>query len=149
MYVIRTHGGVGGGSREASPYPDYAFKNRSMRFLSIIFMCVIAAGCSAINMLYDDNNVFINERNSEVGKEINKVLESVQYYDYWKGNELYYNHKKYLIVPVDNNHSEYQFESGECKWALNVDDTTNVVASWRYIGNGAVCKYKRFYEGPF
>lgn len=23
VYVIRTHGGVGGGSREASPYPDY------------------------------------------------------------------------------------------------------------------------------
>jgi hypothetical protein len=24
VYVTRTHGGVGGGSREASPYPDYA-----------------------------------------------------------------------------------------------------------------------------
>jgi len=23
VYVIRTHGGVGGGSREASPYPDW------------------------------------------------------------------------------------------------------------------------------
>jgi len=24
VYVTRPHGGVGGGSREASPYPDYA-----------------------------------------------------------------------------------------------------------------------------
>ena len=26
VYVTRTHGGVGGGSREASPYPDRASK---------------------------------------------------------------------------------------------------------------------------
>jgi len=27
VYVTRTHGGVGGGSGEASTYPDYAFGN--------------------------------------------------------------------------------------------------------------------------
>jgi hypothetical protein len=29
VYVTRTHGGVGGGSREASPYPDYRAEQSS------------------------------------------------------------------------------------------------------------------------
>lgn len=120
-----------------------------LKFILVLILWLNSFGCSAINTLYDDHEVFIDARNDEVGESIDKVLKSVHYYDYWDGNEHYYNYKKYKVVAIDEKHSEYEFERGKCAWALKVENESRVVVSWRFIGDRTKCEYKRFYEGPF
>lgn len=105
-------------------------------------------GCSAINVLFDDKEVFVSERNSEMEKPISKVLSSTRYYPYWDNQPAHFK-QHYKKVPVEGGKSEYQFTQSTCEWALVVNDKTNVVTAWRYIRNTRDCAYKQFHEGPF
>lgn len=117
--------------------------------LSIVSLCVVISACSVINTLHDENEVFINVRNSEIDKKLSVVLKSTRYYNYWEGNKHNSEYKKPTIVPVANGYSEYHFENGICKWSLKVKSSTQQITGWRYLSNEKVCKYKHFYEGPF
>jgi len=117
--------------------------------LSLLTVLLIAMqGCSAINLLFDVKEVFVSERNSEIGKPISKVLNSTRYYPYWEGQPVHLK-KHYKKVPIERGQTEYQFSQGTCEWALVVNDKTNVVSAWRYIQNTPDCAYKQFHEGPF
>jgi len=125
-------------------------QNKTMnKIITIVILFPFIGGCSAINLLFDDHKVFENARNSEVGKQVTKVLKSSHYYDYWEGNSHYHNFKELEKIKVTGSISEYRFIMGKCEWALVVDVSTNVVREWRYLANEQECKYKKFYEGPF
>jgi hypothetical protein len=109
---------------------------------------IILSGCSAVNLLFDDKQVFVSERNSEIGKPISKVLNSTRYYPYWENQPAHFK-RHYKKVAVEGEKTEYQFSQTTCEWALVVNDRTNVVIAWRYIRDTADCAYKQFHEGPF
>jgi len=114
----------------------------------MLAMLIILGGCSAVNLLFDDKQVFVSERNSEIGKPISKVLNSTRYYPYWD-NQPAHIKQHYKKVAVEGEKTEYQFSQSTCEWALVVNDRTNVVTAWRYIRDTADCAYKQFHEGPF
>jgi len=101
-------------------------------------------GCSTINLLFNDEDVFVNERNSEVGKPITKVLNSVRYYFYWE-NQPANLKQHYKVIPIGNNQFEYQFEKGSCQWALIVEN--KIVTKWRFVQKTSECGYKKYPYG--
>ncbi len=107
---------------------------------------ILLVGCSAINVMFDDKEVFVNERNSDVGKSITKILESTKYYEYWEDQSAPLK-KEYKVVKIGGNQTEYHFEKGSCRWALIVKN--KVVTKWRYVRQTQDCGYKQFHEGPF
>lgn len=121
---------------------------RFMKIIITIIFTIYISGCSLLNTMYDDQKVFSEARDSEVGEKINDVLQSEHYYSYWKGQPSNIS-KEYKITSIKDNTSEYEFEYHECKWGLIVNDTTKIVTSWQYLENKNACKYKRFYEGAF
>ena len=116
--------------------------------LMLATLPIILGGCSAVNLLFDDKQVFVSERNSEIGKPISKVLNSTRYYPYWDNQPAHFK-RHYKKVAVEGEKTEYQFSQSTCEWALVVNDRTNVVTAWRYIRDTADCAYKQFHEGPF
>ena len=119
---------------------------------NLILVCCLSNllfGCSAINLLFDDQKVFVNERNSEVGRKLSEVLKSDKYYAYWEGNQGTAFGKQYDVVSIDSDHSEYVFDLGTCRWSLIVRKSSGVVSSWRFVQQTSDCAYKRFYEGAF
>ena len=124
----------------------YHRKTLLIPILTILLISLQA--CSAINLLFDEKEVFVSERNSEIGKPISKVLKSIRYYNYWPNQTAHFK-RHYKKVPVDGEKTEYQFARGTCEWALAVNHKTNGVIAWRYIRNTPDCAYKQFYEGPF
>jgi len=121
----------------------------AMRVLVIFLLTQIITGCSILNLLYDEHQVFIDARNSEVGKKLKDVLRSTHYYDYWEDNKSYSSHKNIITIPSDSAHTEYYFNSRLCNWALNIENESSIVVEWRFTAGEAECKYKRFYASPF
>jgi hypothetical protein len=115
--------------------------------LMLTTLPIILGGCSAVNLLFDGKQVFVSERNSEIGKPISKVLSSTRYYPYWENQPTHF--KQHYKKVVEGEKTEYQFSQSTCEWALVVSDRTNVVTAWRYIRDTPDCAYKQFHEGPF
>lgn len=78
-----------------------AVMKRSSLISAFVGGTIILCSCSAVNTLFDDAEVFVNERNSEVGKPLSKVLKSDKYYQYWEGNQNSPYGKKFEVVPLD------------------------------------------------
>lgn len=116
--------------------------------LMLATLPIILGGCSAVNLLFNDKQVFVSERTSEIGKPISKVLNSTRYYPYWDTQPPHFK-RHYKKVAVEGEKTEYQFSQSTCEWALVVNDQTNVVTAWRYIRDTSDCAYKQFHEGPF
>ena len=115
-----------------------------LRTFVVLILAGSIIGCSAINFLFNDEDVFVNERNSEVGEPIAKVLNSVRYYLYWE-NQPANLKQHYKVTPIGNNQFEYQFEKGSCQWTLVVE--SNLVVNWRYIQKTSECGYKKYPYG--
>ena len=121
-------------------------------FFIAIISSLVLSNCSAFNALYDDHEVFVNVRNSEIGKTLTKVLKSDKYYWYWERNQGSDWAMQYRIVVISTEQTEYHFGlegMGYCSWALIVNNRSEIVEGWKFTSYAESCRYKRFYEGPF
>lgn len=93
-----------------------------------------------MNLTYDQNDYFNEQRNSEIGKSIagpiNEIPES------WRPDII-------EVTEKDPNTREYRFNYAKCSWASLVDPTTNLVESWHFISAPEECKALKYYEGPW
>lgn len=104
-----------------------------------------------LNSLYDQNQLFKESRNADVGRSLSDVLMSEDYVDYQSAYVGFRQFRKPKLIFRGDHYTEYQFESrsGECKWILRISESTGNVVSWRYASEASRCKKQRFYEGPW
>ena len=114
---------------------------RICRRTTLLLALPIISSCGTfLNTFYDEHQTFVDTRNSEIGKNIDKVLST-------SGRPT---EQDFLeIVRVDEDTLEYRFETPTCAWAISADASTKKIDDWRFLGDSSGCTYKRFYEGPW
>ena len=116
-----------------------------MKIFTLASLIILFTGCSFLNTFYNEEEVFTNERYSEIGETLKSVLKSEHYflYAYPKSKGF----KELNITSKNGNITEYTFEGrGSCKWKLVVDSKTNIILNWSYFSHKYDCRYKKFYE---
>lgn len=107
-------------------------------FVLLAWILVALTGCSMVNEFYDKHQVFIDRRNSEIGRNINDVLKS-----YTPGTNP-------IINNIGDGQKEYQFTgSGQCSWATMVDTETEEIVSWKFLRDESLCETEKMYSGPW
>jgi hypothetical protein len=123
-------------------------RNIAPALISVLIFQLYGCG-SLLNPMFDENKVFSSERNSEVGENIDWLLQhNARYHWIEPGQQKIYN-SNYAVVETSPNINEHQFKTPQCSWALEVNQRTNKVVAWKYLGDPSNCKSKKFFEGAW
>ncbi len=97
---------------------------------------------SVMNLTYDQNEAFIEKRNSEVGENISELYNFSQFPEKHLSSFL-------TIEKIDKGNVEYRFVNLPCSWATIVNSNTKIIKGWRYLSAPEDCKHRKYYQGAW
>lgn len=119
-------------------------------FILVILLFTQLCACgSLLNPIFDERKVFSGERDSEVGDNINWLLKHNARYSCFHPKNQSVCSLNHVVAVAPQEISEYQFRTPHCSWALEVNEKTNKVLAWKYLGDPSNCKSKKFFEGAW